>query len=76
MSSRTTRLGLVHELAHERAILLEDLNVIVDPVADIDKTVSGYLHAVHRVGELRAPADHSPRSCRPSAAFHRRPTCA
>ena len=40
------------ELAHEGAVLLEDLDPVVHPVADVDEPVGRDAHAVHRVPEL------------------------
>src|SRR5262252_4474634 len=40
-----------HELLHERAVLLEDLDAVVRPVADVEQPVRGQARAVHRVAE-------------------------
>src|SRR5215467_9206316 len=40
-----------HELLHERAVLLEDLDAIVRPVAHVEQPVLGQAGAMHRIAE-------------------------
>src|SRR3984957_5352963 len=44
---------LVEPLFHEAAVLPENLDAIIDAVADIDEPVIGDLHAMHGIAELR-----------------------
>lgn len=45
--------GSAHEkLLHERAILVEDLDPVVDAVADIHEPIAGDANAMHRIAEL------------------------
>src|SRR5205085_6787791 len=46
------RILLEEPLLHEAAVLLEDLDAVVNAVADIDKAVIAELHAMHGIGEL------------------------
>src|SRR3954471_18487823 len=46
------RLVLEHMLAHERAVLTEDLQPVIGAVTDIDEPILVYADAVHRVAEL------------------------
>src|SRR5258705_7184810 len=46
------RVLLEEKFLHEGAVLPKYLDTVVDAVADIDQSVIGDLHAMHRIGEL------------------------
>ena len=73
------RVAVEEELLHERAVLLEHLDAVVDPVADVDQPVVGDAHAVHRVAELqcrRLRPGRTGRGRRRPARCRRRPSAA
>src|ERR1700722_2543571 len=47
------RVLLVEPFLHEAAVLPENLDTVIDAVADIDQAVIGNLHAMYGIAELR-----------------------
>src|SRR5262245_59214092 len=50
--SRSQRLAVIERFLHERSVRLEDLDAVVDSIADVEQAIDREVRAVHRIAEL------------------------